>query len=1005
MARRPSAEPIYEVADLYRRTCFTTGHSLLWPEREAWNPTTLRQLWEAIIGHPDEGERNFEEKLRDQLSPLPDDATRVAAEAVAFYYLFSSKIGAKTKREKVQEIISWRFRDTPPNLGVLERAFAAGGVGGPGTYYSTSIPWQVAFTLKFAELALLDHTDLSNSAACQAVADRAVREVPKAAEARHILLHLLFPDQFETIASRTQKKRIAEAFARLAGGATDTDAALANIRKGLEAEYGRTDIDFYEPEIKARWRTGDGDDDITENLEAILAGYAKARASQPFSRESEMYQLFRRTETAFAKCQPVRDRPNLNVKASPGQGNWAAVPWISFLDSRETTTTQRGVYCVYLFREDMSGVYLTFNQGVTDPTKKEGWAAAEQSLRGTAAKVRQDFPQLSDHGFKLSDDIDLRTRGVLGGSYEVSTIAHKFYPSGAVPSEEELLSDLERVLEVYTEYVENKSRPGVSRRAWVFQANPDRYDLAGALSQKEEMAWLALQRASEMSVGDRVFMWESGARAGVVGYGTISAAAANTPFPQDEIVFSRDPEKFDGVQPRVRLLIDGVLRSRIEKAELERHPLLKELAIVRAPRMTNYLLTDAQGSALESLVRERMVTDKTPKPARDLVSPRRDLAAVVESFSQALEQCHLSFGSVHSRVVRSFVASLATKRFAIITGLSGSGKTQIALKLGAWLGEGRSKVVAVRPDWTGSDALFGYEDALQLPSEDGRRAWYAPEVLRFILQAARDPQWPYLLVLDEMNLAHVERYFADVLSGMETRLECIPNLVWEAGFWRLPADGPDKIAFPANLFVVGTVNVDETTYLFSPKVLDRSNTFEFRVETKDLASSAQRPLPIQAGDPALVRGLLAIAVDDRWHLDHPAPGQNEFAEHLRRFHSLLTEGGVEFGHRVFYEAIRFAAMHAAAGDQDVLRALDLQMMQKVLPRLHGSRRRLEVTLCAIGQFCHDLTFDAQLGLRDAVARFDPMQASPAAARLPVSFDKVVRMTRTLRANQFVSFTE
>ena len=240
---------------------------------------------------------------------------------------------------------------------------------------------------------------------------------------------------------------------------------------------------------------------------------------------------------------------------------------------------------------------------------------------------------------------------------------------------------------------------------------------------------------------------------------------------------------------------------------------------------------------------------------------------------------------------------------------------------------------------------------------------------------------------------------------METRLECIPNLVRECGFWRVPAGGPDKIAFPRNLFVVGTVNVDETTYLFSPKVLDRANTFEFRVETRDLASSAQQPAASQPGDPALVRGLLTIAVDDGWHLDHPAPGQDDFAEHLRRLHGLLTEGSVEFGHRVFYEAIRFAAMHAAAGDQDVMRALDLQIMQKVLPRLHGSRRRLEATLCAIGQFCYDLTFDAQLGLRDAVARFDPIQASPAAARLPVSFDKVVRMTKTLRANQFVSFTE
>src|SRR2546428_5174007 len=132
MARRPNAEPIYAAAERYRRTCFTTGHSLLWPERDAWKPTTLRQLWEAIIGHPDEGERNFEEKLRDQLSPLPDDAHRVAAEAVGFFYLFSSKVSAETKLQKVQEIISWRLKDSPASIAVLEQAFAAGGVGGPG---------------------------------------------------------------------------------------------------------------------------------------------------------------------------------------------------------------------------------------------------------------------------------------------------------------------------------------------------------------------------------------------------------------------------------------------------------------------------------------------------------------------------------------------------------------------------------------------------------------------------------------------------------------------------------------------------------------------------------------------------------------------------------------------------------------------------------------------------------------------------------------------------------
>src|SRR5205823_9403710 len=118
--------------------------------------TTLRLLWEAIIGHPDEGGRSFEEKLRDQVSPLSEDANRVAAEAVAFYYLFPSRMSAKTKRENVQNILSWRFAGSPPSLTVLERAFAAGGIGGTGTHYSTSIPWQFAYILKFAELALLD---------------------------------------------------------------------------------------------------------------------------------------------------------------------------------------------------------------------------------------------------------------------------------------------------------------------------------------------------------------------------------------------------------------------------------------------------------------------------------------------------------------------------------------------------------------------------------------------------------------------------------------------------------------------------------------------------------------------------------------------------------------------------------------------------------------------------------------------------------------------------------
>src|SRR2546427_2852228 len=141
----------------------------------------------------------------------------------------------------------------------------------------------------------------------------------------------------------------------------------------------------------------------------------------------------------------------------------------------------------------MSGVYLTFNQGVTDPTKKEGWVAAEQSLRATARQLREAFPDLGQHGFALTDDIDLRTRGNLGESYEVSTIAHKFYAAGMLPSDEELLSDLDRVLGAYGNYVEGKRGAGPGNNAWIFQASSTYFDLPMALAKLKEMTWLAKQ--------------------------------------------------------------------------------------------------------------------------------------------------------------------------------------------------------------------------------------------------------------------------------------------------------------------------------------------------------------------------------------------------------------------------------------------------------------------------------------------------------------------------------
>jgi 5-methylcytosine-specific restriction protein B len=92
---------------------------------------------------------------------------------------------------------------------------------------------------------------------------------------------------------------------------------------------------------------------------------------------------------------------------------------------------------------------------------------------------------------------------------------------------------------------------------------------------------------------------------------------------------------------------------------------------------------------------------------------------------------------------------------------------------------------------------------------------------------------PFFLILDEMNLSHVERYFADFLSIMESN----DSIKLYTGNKRKSIDGLEielEMSWPKNLFIIGTVNIDETTYMFSPKVLDRANVIEFRITNDEI---------------------------------------------------------------------------------------------------------------------------------------------------------------------------
>jgi hypothetical protein len=345
------------------------------------------------------------------------------------------------------------------------------------------------------------------------------------------------------------------------------------------------------------------------------------------------------------------------------------------------------------------------------------------------------------------------------------------------------------------------------------------------------------------------------------------------------------------------------------------------------------------------------------------ISQHSNLSGMIGSTISDFDTNGLQIGD--GLVVR-LAAALLTKRFLILTGLSGSGKTKLAHAFAAWIAESdeQYRVVAVGADWTTNENLLGYQDALR------------PEIYRkptngaldLLLRARDDASRPHFLILDEMNLSHVERYFADMLSAIESGEPIALHSATED----LPGgDGdmlhvPSRLSLPNNLFIVGTVNVDETTYMFSPKVLDRANVIEFRATAEQIESFLDDPQPIRmdalahkgAGYGAAFVEAASGAPPPLADLPpsiHPNGAQcaADLKARMVEAFNALAPIGAEFGFRTALEIARFVAFHATLTGPGwhFSAALDAQVYQKLLPKLHGSERRLGPVLKALAEFC------------------------------------------------------
>ena len=346
-------------------------------------------------------------------------------------------------------------------------------------------------------------------------------------------------------------------------------------------------------------------------------------------------------------------------------------------------------------------------------------------------------------------------------------------------------------------------------------------------------------------------------------------------------------------------------------------------------------------------------------------------------------------------LINRFVSSLFTKPFVLLTGLSGSGKTKIAQSFVKWICQDKSqyKIIPVGADWTNREPLLGYPNGLN------QEEYITPDsgALNLIITAAKieNANKPYFLILDEMNLSHVERYFADFLSIMESD----DRINLYTGNERKDLEGnpiTNEIYWPKNLFIIGTVNIDETTYMFSPKVLDRANTIEFRVDSSNLKTFFEKPMKI---DLFLIESKGAEMAENFLEIAQDKEIQNEeiYKEAFLKFFEELKKVGAEFGYRTATEMLLLIKKLKTFSDLSDEKCLDIAIMQKLLPKLHGSRSKIVKVLDALILLC------LKEGQEFSIAKCDEVLETNII--YPISYEKLIRMYKNVLDNGFTSYAE